>query len=64
MFAVIIRVSLRMVRDYSDMENLTMWMLTFGDKVEVLEPVEVREKLMNMAESMIRKCGGKKSGRN
>ena len=41
------------------MQNLTMWMLTFGDKVEVLEPVEVREKLMNMAESMIRKYGGK-----
>ena len=44
------------------MENLTMWMLTFGDKVEVLEPVEVREKLMNMAESMIRKYGGKQNG--
>ena len=55
---------LLLVRDYSDMENLTMWMLTFGDKVEVLEPVEVREKLQNMAESMIRKYGGKKSGRN
>ena len=55
---------LLLVRDYSDMENLTMWMLTFGDKVEVLEPVEVREKLMNMAESMIRKYGGRKSGRN
>ena len=55
---------LLLVRDYSDMENLTMWMLTFGDKVEVLEPVEVREKLKNMAESMIRKYGGKKSGRN
>ena len=55
---------LLLVRDYSDMENLTMWMLTFGDKVEVLEPVEVREKLMNMAESMIRKYGGKQNGKN
>ena len=55
---------LLLVRDYSDMENLTMWMLTFGDKVEVLEPVEVREKLKNMADSMISKYGGKKSGRN
>ena len=49
---------LLLIRDYSDMENLTMWMLTFGDKVEVLEPVEVREKLKNMAESMIGKYGG------
>ena len=53
---------LLLVRDYSDMENLTMWMLTFGDKVEVLEPVEVREKLKNMAESMIRKYGGNQNG--
>ena len=53
---------LLLVRDYSDMENLTMRMLTFGDKVEVLEPVEVREKLKNMAESMIRKYGGNQNG--
>ena len=55
---------LLLVRDYSDMENLTMWMLTFGEKVEVLEPVEVREKLKSIAESMIKKYGGKKNGRN
>ena len=55
---------LLLIRDYSDMENLTMWMLTFGDKVEVLEPLEVREKLKNIAESMIKKYGGKQSGRN
>ena len=29
---------LLLIRDYSDIENLTMWMLTFGDKVEVLNP--------------------------
>ncbi len=46
-------------RDYSDMENLTMWMLTFGDKVEVLDPPELRDKLKNMAESMIKIYGGK-----
>lgn len=51
-------------RDYSDMENLTMWMLTFGDKVEVLDPPELRDKLKNMAESMIKIYGGKKNGRN
>jgi predicted DNA-binding transcriptional regulator YafY len=46
-------------RDYSDMENLTMWMLTFGDKVEVLDPPELRDKLKNMAESMIKIYGEK-----
>ena len=41
-----------------------MWMLTFGDKVEVLEPPEVREKLKDMAKAMIKIYGGKKNGRN
>ena len=41
------------------MENLTMWMLTFGDKVEVLEPVEVRERLKSIANTMIKTYGGK-----
>ena len=50
---------LLLTRDYSDMENLMMWMLTFGDKVEVLEPVELREKLKTMAEAMIKMYGGK-----
>ena len=50
---------LLLVRDYSDMENLTMWMLTFGDKVEVLEPVEVRERLKSIANTMIKTYGGK-----
>ena len=55
---------LLLVHDYSDMENLTMWMLTFGDKVEVLDPPELRDKLKNMAESIIKIYGGKKNGRN
>ena len=55
---------LLLIRDYSDMENLMMWMLTFGDKVEVLEPPEVREKLKDMAKAMIKIYGGKKNGRN
>ena len=50
---------LLLIRDYSDIENLTMWMLTFGDKVEVLDPPEVRNKLKNMVESMIQIYGGK-----
>ena len=41
------------------MNDLTIWMLTFGDKVEVLEPLELREKLKNMAESMFKKYGEK-----
>ena len=40
---------------YSDMENLVSWMLTFGDKVEVLEPVEVRVRLKEIADNMSRK---------
>ena len=49
---------LLLIRDYSDIENLTMWMLTFGDKVEVLEPPEVRNKLKTIAETMIKVYGG------
>ena len=55
---------LLLVRDYSDLDNLTMWMLTFGDKAEVLEPGEVRERLKTMAESMLEMYGGKKNGGN
>ncbi|MCR5119183.1 MAG: YafY family transcriptional regulator [Lachnospiraceae bacterium] len=55
---------LLLIRDYSDIENLTMWMLTFGDKVEVLEPPEVRNKLKTIAGTMIKIYGGNKNGRN
>ena len=55
---------LLLVRDYSDRDNLTMWLLTFGDKAEVLEPVEVRERLKTMAASMMKMYGGKKNGGN
>ncbi len=51
-------------KDYSDIENLTMWMLTFGDQVEVLEPTEVRERLKRIAETMIKTYGGKRNGKN
>jgi len=46
------------------MDNLTMWMLTFGSKVEVLEPAQLRENLKSIAESMIKMYGGKKNVRN
>ena len=45
--------------DYSDMDNLVSWMLTFGDKVEVLEPQEVRERLKEIANNMSKKYGRK-----
>lgn len=50
-----------LIQDYSDMSNLIMWMLTFGDKVEVIKPIEVREKLKSIAKSMFKKYGGKAS---
>lgn len=37
---------------YSDMESLLTWVLTFGDRVEILEPVELREELLKVATNM------------
>ena len=45
---------LLLAEDYYDMENMVMWLLTFGDKVEVLEPPEAREKLRDIAGAMVR----------
>ena len=45
--------------EYTDMENLITWILTFGDKAEVLEPKEAREKIKTMAEAMIKNYGRK-----
>ncbi len=38
--------------DYTDMENLVAWILTFGEKAEVLEPPEARERICSIAETM------------
>ena len=38
--------------DYTDMDNLITWIMTFGDKVEVLEPIEAREKIALMVQRM------------
>ena len=46
--------------DYSDMENLVSWLLTFGDKAEVIEPLEVRTRLLDIAETMKKTYGRKK----
>ena len=54
--------------DYTDMENLVAWLLSFGEKEEVLEPMEVRERICHIAEAMgkiyrkpVKKKQGKKS---
>lgn len=31
--------------DYTDKDNLISWLLTFGDKVVLLEPIEVKEEI-------------------
>jgi len=46
-------------REYTNAENLISWILTFGDKAEVIEPVEVREKVRNTIEAMIKNYGRK-----
>ena len=38
--------------DYTDMENLITWILTFGDKAEVLEPKEARVNIASMVQKM------------
>ena len=38
--------------DYTDMDNLINWLLTFGDKAEVLEPKEARERLARLVQKM------------
>ncbi len=38
--------------DYTDMGNLITWILTFGDKAELLEPQEARAKLAEAARKM------------
>lgn len=38
--------------DYTDMDNLITWILTFGEKVEVIEPKEVREKIYSISNKL------------
>ena len=38
---------------YSDEESLVRWLLTFGDKVTVLEPEEVKERLVQTARQIL-----------
>ena len=43
---------LLLTADFSDMDNLVSWILTFGAKAEILEPVEVRDRFRHMAEAL------------
>ena len=38
--------------DYTDLDNLITWLITFGDKAEVLEPREARDKIAQMVKRM------------
>lgn len=38
--------------DYTDEENLITWLISFQDKVEVLEPAYIREKIINIAKGI------------
>lgn len=44
--------SLLFCREYSDDESLIDWMLTFRNQVEVLEPEEIRQKLLEIAKNV------------
>ncbi|HJB90029.1 MAG TPA: YafY family transcriptional regulator [Candidatus Eisenbergiella merdigallinarum] len=39
--------------DYTDEDSLVGWLLTFGEKAEVLEPPAVRERLLKTAENIV-----------
>jgi predicted DNA-binding transcriptional regulator YafY len=40
--------------DYTDMDNLVTWFMTFGAKAEVLEPEEARDIIRRNAEETLR----------
>ena len=44
--------------DYTDMENLVTWLMTFGAKAEVLEPIEARDIIRSNAEETLKIYGG------
>lgn len=45
--------SLLFAADYTDKENLLTWLLTFGEKVKVIEPEEVKNELISIAKNII-----------
>lgn len=40
--------------DYTNTENLVSWLLTFGEKAEVLEPAEIRSAIKQIAEKTVK----------
>ena len=44
--------------DYTDMDNLISWLLTFGAKAEVLEPAEARDRIRKIAGDLEKIYGG------
>ena len=44
--------------DYTDKENLITWLMSFRDRVELLEPEEIREEIRNSIECMKKKYEG------
>lgn len=44
--------------DYTNRENLITWMMSFRDKVELLEPEEIREEIKDSIERMKKKYDG------
>ena len=38
--------------DFTNMDQMVSWILAFGDKAEVLEPREVRDRIAEIAENM------------
>lgn len=41
--------------DYTDVDNLMSWLLTFGSGAELLEPVSLRERLKQELEETLRR---------
>ncbi|RGU93548.1 YafY family transcriptional regulator [Clostridium sp. AF15-17LB] len=41
--------------DFADEENIFSWILSFGDKAELLEPVELRGRLLSLADGILKK---------
>ena len=40
--------------DYSDLDSITTWFMTFRDKVEVIEPEEIRERIREISEKTLK----------
>lgn len=48
-------------KEYTNMDQMISWILSFGDKVEVIEPKEVREQITNIAGKMRKVYKGSKT---